>query len=266
MTVALTVGFVAEGYTDDSMDRFMRRCQKAVAAIKWQPWATGSSLKFLAYPYVSSQEETDLLGPPCFPFRDNRMTHLDSALGPYGLCHFLTGDVEKALDSAPESDIVIVLVNTARYGGSSDLSVAWVSAEHPLFLELVLHELGHRLGLHDEYETQIGALYAAWPGIDANVTQDPLNPPWIHLASGVPTIFSNTSCQEQDSSETSWPPTSQSGVHVFQGAFYSPCDWYRSEANCKMRDVANPPVRFCAYCSQLLKTNLKNTVFGTPIW
>jgi hypothetical protein len=53
-------------------------------------------------------------------------------------------------ETVPHADAIILLVNTAAYGGSGGGGVAVVSL-HPQSADIALHELGHVLGLADEY-------------------------------------------------------------------------------------------------------------------
>lgn len=60
-----------------------------------------------------------------------------------------------------QQDIIIVLVNSKKYGGAGG-NIAWTTAGNPLSYEIALHEVGHSFaGLQDEYID--GAIASQYP-------------------------------------------------------------------------------------------------------
>jgi hypothetical protein len=80
-----------------------------------------------------------------------------------------------------ERDIVIVLINSSKYGGAGG-SVAWATAGNPSSYEVALHEIGHSFaGLEDEYADS--SLLETFPlsslnSVHVAATSDPAEVPW----------------------------------------------------------------------------------------
>jgi hypothetical protein len=131
-------------------------------------------------------------------------------------------------------DVILVLVNSTKYGGSGG-GIA-VSSVHPSASEIVLHELGHSFAnLADEYETA----YPGYPPGDyePNVDYDYSGPGlkwlvWVEAGTPLPT-----------------PETSPyfSVVGAFEGARYLSSGIYRPYYNCEMRSLNLP---FCPVCKE----------------
>ena len=136
-------------------------------------------------------------------------------------------------------DVLLVLVNSTKYGGSGG-SVA-VSSVHSSASEIVLHELGHSFAfLADEYET-------AYPGYPAgdyepNVDYDYSGAglkwlDWVEAGTPLPT-----------------PETYQydNVVGAFEGARYLTSGIYRPWNNCLMRSLGR---EFCPVCKEAIAIN-----------
>jgi len=131
-------------------------------------------------------------------------------------------------------DIILVLVNSTKYGGSGG-GIA-VSSVHSAASEVIVHELGHSFAhLADEYETP----YPGYPPGDwePNVDYDYAGPGlkwlvWVEPGTPLPT-----------------PEMSPylSVVGAFEGARYLSTGIYRPWYNCKMRSLNRP---FCPVCQE----------------
>lgn len=159
----------------------------------------------------------------------------DTALGAYYNC----GGVQRlvcvnndavaavlARSVPPElRDLVIVLVNDPEYGGSGGRYS--VASKHPQTTELMLHEMGHTLGLlADEYSS--GTCAADIEPAAVNSTRDISISTikwshWIAEGTELPT------------------PTSTLGVPgAYEGSSYCPTGVYRPTFNSKMRSLGRP--------------------------
>jgi hypothetical protein len=145
--------------------------------------------------------------------------------------------VQTALNNsvrADQRDMVLVVVNDTKYGGSGgSISVASLNSA---VIELVLHEVGHSFGLlADEYETQPPTCNNTVEPSEANATRQTnrnqikwnagSGPPtgWIDPATPVPTTSTNL------------------GVPgLYQGAKYCPTGLFRPTFNSKMRTLGPP--------------------------
>ncbi|MDJ0380065.1 M64 family metallopeptidase [Streptomyces sp. G-G2] len=158
----LDVVVVGDGYTAAELDRF-----HADAKAKWaelaaiEPYATYQNL-FNVWTVDAVSRESGVSGDP------DPAAVRDTALGSYFWCEeierLLCVDQPKVdgyVAKAPAADLVIVLANSAKYGGagynepSATLGYAGIStasAGHPKSGQVAIHETGHSLGkLADEY-------------------------------------------------------------------------------------------------------------------
>ena len=131
-------------------------------------------------------------------------------------------------------DILLVLVNSTKYGGSGG-SIA-VSSVNAASGEIVLHELGHSVaGLADEYEDP----YPGYPPGDGepNVDYDYDGPGlkwnlWVEAGTPLPTPEA---------------PEYAGVVGSFEGARYLSSGIYRPKLTCQMRALGN---QFCPVCRE----------------
>ncbi|GLF96893.1 M64 family metallopeptidase [Streptomyces yaizuensis] len=169
---------VGDGYTADQLADF-----HADAREKWaeltavEPYTTYREL-FNVWTVDAVSNQTGVSGDP------DKGTVRDTALGSYFWC----GDIERLLcvdekkvdgyvAKAPEADLVLVLANSAKYGGagynqpSATLGyegIATASANNEKSGQVAIHETGHSLGkLADEY------FYPGYPGYERYTGAEP---------------------------------------------------------------------------------------------
>jgi hypothetical protein len=124
-------------------------------------------------------------------------------------------------------DIVIVVVNDPEYGGVGG-AIA-VASTHEAVVELVLHELGHSLGLlADEYGGGQAADCGTWEPAQPNVTavtqRDKIKwNRWINTLTPIPTL-----------------PTGVTTPGLYEEAGYCNKRLYRPTADSKMRSLGRP--------------------------
>jgi hypothetical protein len=167
-----------------------------------------------------------------------------------------------AIAQVPEAHIIMVIVNTSEYGGSSDGRVAKFSTAASS-AEIALHEMGHlAFGFADEYdcrtcvagETGHDHYVGAEPG-QPNVTKntDRTTIKWkaslTAAGDGLPTT-QNGDCTQSDSQPN---PKDTTYVGAYEGANYFHCGCYRPSFNCRMRALNNP---FCLVCQQVIRDTL----------
>jgi hypothetical protein len=158
-----------------------------------------------------------------------RNTYFDATFNYAGIDRLLVADTSRVLNVVnglvPEHDIIIVIVNDTKYGGSGgSIAVTSINASAP---EIAVHEIGHSFGrLADEYD------YAGSTSSEsANTTQETTRSlirwnAWINGSTPLPT-----------------PETSTYGgglVGLFEGAAYQTTGWYRPTLDSKMKSLGQP--------------------------
>jgi hypothetical protein len=126
----------------------------------------------------------------------------------------------------PEYDVVIMLVNDTKYGGSGgSLAVASINASSSMIVE---HELGHTVaGLADEYDNE----YLIFTPVEQhNTTQqtDPALVKWRHWFEPTTPI------------PTPEVPAHDAVVGLFEGANYRIHGWYRPHNSSLMKVLGRP--------------------------
>ncbi len=167
----------------------------------------------------------------------------------------LTVDTLRALQVAtvqvPLRNQVLVIVNSAKYGGSGG-AVAVCSTNAP---EIAIHEMGHSaFGLADEYGGNGTGTPIGEPP-QPNATRDPQRATnkWATLVD--PATPMPTACNGSCVGSTCVPPATPAPAGVtgaFEGAVYADCNLYRPAARCYMRDYGP----FCAVCRAAITATL----------
>lgn len=254
---AVTICLTGDGYTAAEESAFQTKCQDISDYINNIPWmANAPIILFAPVFHASAESGTDYFG--CYGKTVYANTFFSSAYGNLD-CELLDGLAEPTpgIGAYADADSVgaelsIVLVNSSEYGGSSDHVVAWFPANNEQCMDLLLHELGHQLGLRDEYDNE-GFEFTATNVTGPNVSSDPVNPPWLVMSSyPVPRAFANSACATGLANAT-LPPPDLNEVGAFQGASYDPCNNFRPQLDCKMRTVTT---EFCLVCKDAILDEL----------
>lgn len=150
---------------------------------------------------------------------------------------------------ARKPDRAIVLMNLPFRGGAGGdhhFPTAWTSITSgpgERWTDVALHEIGHGLGLGDEYDSENRD---PPPGIEENISRspDPRQAPWqqhVTHPAPVPTAPLHGGA--------GLPPDT---IGTFQGARYS-ADLFRPQFRCRMRVASDP---FCTICCALIRAKL----------
>jgi hypothetical protein len=149
-------------------------------------------------------------------------------------------------------EAIVVLVNTTDHGGGALGQVTALSVAGDV-VSVIAHEIGHVLGLGEEYDYD-GA--NQWPHGDprepnATAETDRSKLKWVHLLAvpdqPIPTMNNATGCATPDIRPSAYPPGT---VGLFEGAMAHRCKIYRSEHDCAMRSIGAP---FCKRCQEAIK-------------
>ncbi|MFE5806639.1 M64 family metallopeptidase [Streptomyces sp. NPDC056491] len=158
----LDVVVIGDGYTADELARFHTDAEQKWAEVTAvEPYTTYRNL-FNVWTVDAVSHDSGVSGDP------DPATVRDTALGSYFWCENIERllcidqpKVDAYVAKAPAADLVIVLANSAKYGGagynepSAALGyegISTASAGHPKSGQVAIHETGHSLGkLADEY-------------------------------------------------------------------------------------------------------------------
>ncbi|MEJ7837715.1 MAG: M64 family metallopeptidase [Thermomicrobiales bacterium] len=186
-------------------------------------------------------------------------TYFDSTFcSPWGTVHLdrlLTSDhvlaQSVARGAVPLMHVTLVLVNSAKYGGSGgEIAVCSTNTQAA---EIAIHEIGHTaFDLADEYEGTSAAPASEPPR--PNVTIDPnrATNKWRDLV--LATTPMPSACNAGSTCGCVAPATPAAGgvTGAFEGGLYSSCGVYRPAAVCYMRDYSP----FCTVCTRVIRTAL----------
>ena len=231
---------LGDGYRAQDQDKLSADAQTAAGLVfGLTPFAEYAGLFNVKLIHVTSNQN----GADQGSYGATRDTALGANFGCYGIDRLLCVDDAKVLSVAaadvPEADLVVVLVNDPKYGGSGG-PVVVISTQEQALPQLP-HEMGHSLGdLADEYTAAYPGFPACSPTLDCaepNVTlrstRDSLKwKAWVASSTPIPTPAG----------------AGYDGVGCFDGARYLETGVYRPvDEACLMRNLS---VDFCPVCAE----------------
>lgn len=255
--------FIAEGFTEKEQEKFFAAAQQASEALfDVEPYASLRDKFNVRALFLPSREAT-LGGDTALKVNPNAL----------GMARYaLTMEDHRLRNAAMQVpyDNIVILTNSSTYSASGIYrSYTVVPVFEPRMRFLLVHELGHHLaGLADEY-------FHATPGYanaekvvephEPNVTAllDKQNLKWAHLvkpSTPLPTPWQKQRYLDTLKGDQSWlleePYIDEVGA--FQGANYSPTQYYRPTLNCLMlRDGGDN--RFCPVCANGIREVVEAT-------
>jgi hypothetical protein len=251
----VNVVLLGDGYTTAESTKFFVDAEQKLGVLLNDP--AFSSFKDVINGYAifvaSNQSGTDIPSESI-----TRDTYFNTSFGISGIDRLLAinnqtgqGRLNVLLATlTPEYDIVILLVNSPKYGGSGGAiaTVSLASASD----EVLLHEIGHSFAdLADEYVDAAAAPNYP-PKESANATQQTIRAqiPWNDF------ILESTALPTPSA-----PPGSSldpNFVGSFEGAHYRATGFYRPTDDSKMRNLGRPwgPVNVRAFAARFQRLNL----------
>ncbi|MGW0555924.1 M64 family metallopeptidase [Streptomyces sp. NPDC002926] len=236
----LDIVVVGDGYTAAELDRFHADAKEKwaeVAAV--EPYTTYQGL-FNVWAVDAVSNQSGVSGDP------GPEIVRDTALGSYFWCddieRLLCIDQDKVdgyVAKAPEADLVLVLANSAKYGGagynepSETLGyegISTASAGNEKSGQVAIHETGHSLGkLADEY------YYPGYPGYEEYTGPEPAESNSSTLAAG------DMSAQRAKWHRWLGEESPDGGsVGTYEGGGYYVTGLYRPTDNSLMRSLGKP--------------------------
>lgn len=209
--------------------------------------------------FVESYDE----GAEDHPKEDKKRNAFDSTYGVGGIERLLQfqnpGAVFEAAKNAPAVDIIFVLVNDARYGGSGGYvrdGNSWRFIPAPCFsahgvasLQVAIHELGHSLAnLGDEYvDPTVAANYPFPRG------RRDLDAPNLTLTRKLTSDDPDYLREHLKWGHFLDLPGAKGVVGLYEGAYFRATGVYRPSERCKMRNYADP---YCPVCQEAIVRRL----------
>ena len=280
--------FLSEGYTAGQMDKFHKDAQRMTDFLfSMEPYKTNKErFNINAIFRPSAEEGTD---EPVQ--RRYKNTALDSSYNSFEEDRYLLVEDSFAMHRMAAQvpyDRIIVLVNTARYGGGSIcLDYAITSVDNSRSQMVFIHELGHAFAfLANEYQGNVSYNDMYPKGVeplDPNITEmlDPANLKWKALLTpgvAIPTPpaqaaaaalrvelrnLTNGMTDVQLTNLDAGVKARQAEIQAkiaalpnrvgaFEGAGYLKTGMYRSQENCIM-NALRPNDQFCAACKWALQ-------------
>ena len=225
------VAFVAEGYTEDEMDHYLRDCQKAIGSLfNHEPFKSLQD-RFQIIALKSVSQESGTSEPSRGIWKNTVLgSHFDTFYSDRYLTTLHLKRLHDVLAGTPYEH-VIILVNTEHYGGGgiyNSYNLSYTGGSQ--FLPVVVHEFGHSFGgLGDEYTY----------GNDDPIYFDDTEP-WEPNLTTKATAF------------IKWENLIKAGkAGLIEGGGYQEKGVWRGCENCRMRTNEEP--EFCAVCKQALK-------------
>ena len=248
----IDIAIMAEGYTEEEMDKFYQKAKEAYDALfAHEPFKTFRN-KFNVVAVASASEQSGVSIPREGKWISTAVgSHFDTFYSDRYLTTRRVKSIHNHLAGIPYEHIII-LANTDTYGGGGIYnSYTLTAAGHSTFKAVVVHEFGHSFGgLADEYA------YSEAPS--------PLFPYDVEPWEPNITTLVNFGSKWKDmlpphtpipTKPEAAPDKKYSAVGVYEGAGYSLKGIYRPCTECRMK--INEAPSFCPVCQRALKRIIK---------
>lgn len=251
-THCIHIAFIAEGYTEKEMDKFLADAQTATDAIfQHEPFKEFKD-RFNIIAVKTASEDSGTSVPHDGIWKNTALgSNFDTFYSERYLTTLNLFKTHDLLEGTPYEHIII-LVNTDVYGGGGILNFYnLVSTGHKYFKPVIVHEFGHSFaGLADEYayeQEQLGMYPKDVEPWEPNITTlKDFHGKWENLIKKGTKIPTPTSKN---------PKEIKQKVGLFQGAGYDLKNVYRGVQDCRMRTNSNP--EFCIVCQDALTKLIK---------
>ena len=245
----IDVAIVAEGYTANEMDLFLKDARIACDEIfRYEPFAKHKS-RFNVVAVMPESADSGVSVP-----QDNewRTTAINSNFMTFYSPRYLTTNSVHLIHDCLTGiacEHIIILANTDTYGGGGIYnSYTLTTAHHPQFKPVVVHEFGHSFGaLADEYFYDEPDHTAGTYKLDYE--------PWEQNITSLVDFDSKWADMVKNKQEIPTEPTEKREknytVGVYEGGGYMTKGMYRPAVVCRMRD--NEATQFCPVCQRAIE-------------
>jgi hypothetical protein len=239
------IAFIAEGYTQDQMDKFLKDAKRISDYFLSQaPYdAYKDRCNFYAIESTSEESGVDVPGRRIYVNTD-----INSSFYTFDMDRYLTSsNTKEVYDIAANVpyDVIFILVNSKIYGGGGFYNHFGESTVDNYFSEIVsIHEFGHTFaGLADEYYTSevtysefYNTKVEPWePNLTTNVNFDSK---WkFMIKKGIPIPTPRDDKYQND-------------VGMFEGGGYVAKGVYCPMMDCRMK--SNEAAGFCPVCQEAI--------------
>ncbi|MCK9219826.1 MAG: IgA Peptidase M64 [Bacteroidales bacterium] len=240
------IAFIAEGYTQGDMDKFLEDAKKMCDYIMSVTPYSDFSDRFNFYAIESPSDEAGIT----IPGKDIYVnTNIHSSFYTFDMDRYLTTfDTKSVYDIAANVpyDAIFILVNSKRYGGGGFYNhYGQSTVDHQLSKIVAIHEFGHSFaGLADEYYTSDVAYsdfynlkFEPWePNITSNVNFETKWKKMVPAGIPIPTPRNENF---------------KSTVGMFEGGGYLSKGIYSPKMDCRMK--SNEAPGFCPVCQDAIR-------------
>lgn len=245
----IDVAIVAEGYTADEMDLFLKDARTACDEIfRYEPFSKHKN-RFNVVAVMTESTDSGVSVP-----QDNewRTTAINSNFMTFYSPRYLTtNSVHLTHDqlAGVAYEHLIILANTDTYGGGGIYnSYTLTTAHHPQFKPVVVHEFGHSFGaladeyFYDEPDHTAGTYKLDYEPWEQNITSlVDFNSKWADMVKNKQEIPTEPT-EKREKNYT---------VGVYEGGGYMTKGMYRPAVVCRMRD--NEATQFCPVCQRAIE-------------
>lgn len=254
------LAFLSEGYTAEDQEKFKNDVKKMTDSLfSYDPYKNNKD-RFNIYGVFRASMERGMDEPRQHSFKT---TALDASYNTFDTDRYMTIPDSRAVHRMAAQvpfDSVVVLVNTARYGGggiSMDMCVS--SVDNNTSARIFVHEFGHSFAaLADEYTGDVAYTEMYPEGVEpleCNITRllDKDNIKWKQfltpsVAIPTPPVARGGRGNRGAATTPASAPAPQV-VGAFEGAGYMTRGMFRSQQNCIMGTALPPPNdEFCVVC------------------
>lgn len=245
----IDVAIVAEGYTADEMDLFLKDASTACDEIfRYEPFSKHKN-RFNVVAVMTESTDSGVSVPQDDEWRTTAIN--SNFMTFYSPRYLTTNSVHLTHDNLAgiAYEHLIILANTDTYGGGGIYnSYTLTTAHHPQFKPVIVHEFGHSFGaladeyFYDEPDHTAGTYKLDYEPWEQNITSlVDFNSKWADMVKNKQEIPTEPT-EKREKNYT---------VGVYEGGGYMTKGMYRPAVVCRMRD--NEATQFCPVCQRAIE-------------